>query len=106
MKNTIQILHVEQRSGRSKRGNDYDMRIAQCIVERVDADGVAAPLVGILMLPEKFKNTVPGRYEVTFELAIGQELRIGAVVADMKAIPREARPASAPPAAPAAAAKG
>jgi hypothetical protein len=100
MKNIIQIIHVEKRAGRSKAGNDYDMRMGQCIVERLDEEGNSAPLVGILMLPEKFKETVPGRYEVTFELAVGQDARIGSVVADMKLLPREARPAAQPPAPP------
>jgi len=96
MQNIIQIIHVEQRSGRSRAGNDYDLRMAQCILERVTEDGVAAPLVGVLMLPEAFKDTTPGRYDVTFELAVGKDARIGAVVAAMKPITRDARPAAAP----------
>lgn len=97
MKNIIQIIHVEQRAGRSgKTGKDYDLRMAQCIVERVTEDGQSAPLVGVLMLPEKFKDATPGRYDVTFELNVGMDARIGSVVADMKPIAREARPAGQP----------
>lgn len=98
MKNVIQIIHVEQRAGRSKAGKDYDLRMAQCIVERTDEAGNSAPLVGVLMLPEKFKDATPGRYDVTFELSVGMDARIGSVVADMKPIAREARPAAPVPA--------
>ena len=37
MKHTIQILHITQVAGRSKKtGNDYDMRMAQCIVHKIN----------------------------------------------------------------------
>lgn len=84
MKNIIQILYVAKVAGRSKKtGNDYDMRMAQCIVERTDEAGQPAPLIGELVLPEKFKDTAPGRYEVTFEVSVSQDKRIGSVVASM-----------------------
>lgn len=104
MKNIIQILYVAKVAGRSKKtGNDYDMRMAQCIVERFDENGAPAPLIGELVLPERFKDTAPGRYEVTFEVSVSQDKRIGSQVASMTAIPAQARPqAPAAPAAPAA----
>lgn len=88
MKNTIQIIHVVPLSGRSKKtGNDYDMRMAQCIVQKVDRDsGVVTPLIGELVLPERFKDTVPGTYEVEFEVAIDNAKRIGAQVASITPI--------------------
>lgn len=102
MKNIIQIIYVQPIQGRSKKtGNEYDMRMAQCIVERTDKDGVAAPLIGELMLPEAFKDITPGRYEVTFEVAIGQDKRIGSRVSTMVPLPREARAAAPAAAAPA-----
>ena len=99
MKNIINIVGIEKRAGRSKAGNDYDMRMAQCIVERVDPDtGAPAPLVGELVLPEKFKEVPVGRYEVEFEVSVSQDKRIGSVVSSMVAIPAT-RVASAPAAA-------
>lgn len=102
MKNIIQIIYVNPVSGRSKKtGNDYDMRMAQCIVERVHPDtGLPAPLIGELVLPEKFKDTEPGRYEVEFEVSVDQAKRIGSQVSSMVLIPAGgARPAAAAPAA-------
>lgn len=101
MKNIIQILGVVAVAGRSRKtGNDYDMRMAQCVVERVDAvTGLPAPLIGELVLPEKFKDTPPGRYEVEFEVSVSQDKRIGATVASMVLVgaPRAAVPAAAAP---------
>ena len=104
MRNIIQIINVEKLAGKSKStGNDYDMRFAQCIVERTDPEtGEARPLIGELMLPEKFKDTPPGRYEVVFDIVVQRDKRIGSVVASITPIPSQAR-AAAP--APAAAAK-
>ncbi|SFA98737.1 hypothetical protein SAMN04515620_11115 [Collimonas sp. OK607] len=88
MKNTIQILHVVTVAGRSKKtGNDYDMRMAQCIVHKVNRDtGVVEPLVGELVLPERFKETTPGMYEVEFEVAISQQKRVESTVATITSI--------------------
>lgn len=103
VKNIIQILYVNKVSGRSKKtGNDYDMRMAQCIVERLDESGAPAPLIGELVLPEKFKDTAPGRYEVEFEVSVSQDKRIGSVVSSMVALPV----GRVAPAAPAVAAPG
>jgi hypothetical protein len=98
MKNIIQIISVVKVAGRSKKtGNDYDMRMAQCIVERNDPEtGMPAPLIGELVLPEKFKDTAPGRYEVEFEVSVSQDKRIGSVVSSM-ALVRAAAPAPAAP---------
>jgi hypothetical protein len=103
MKNIIQIIGVVQVAGRSKKtGNDYDMRMAQCIVERVNPEtGEAAPLIGELVLPEKFKDTKPGRYEVEFEVSVSQDKRIGSQVATMVLL-QAARTAPAPGSVPAA----
>jgi hypothetical protein len=103
MKNIIQILYVAKVAGRSKKtGNDYDMRMAQCIVERLDENGAPAPLIGELVLPEKFKDTAPGRYEVTFEVSVSQDKRIGSVVSTMTPVSSQTR-APAPVAAASAA---
>lgn len=100
MKNIIQVLFVAKVAGRSKKtGNDYDMRMAQCVVERFNAEtGAPEPLIGELVLPEKFKDTQPGRYEVEFEVSVSQDKRIGSVVSSMVPV-QVARPAPTPKAA-------
>lgn len=88
MKNTIQILHVAQHAGRSKKtGNDYDMRMAQCIVQKANRDtGVIEPMIGELILPERFKDTQPGTYDVEFEIAIDSTKRIISQVYSITAV--------------------
>lgn len=109
MKNVIEILHVSQVAGRSKKtGNDYDMRMAQCIVHKVNRDtGVIEPLIGELVLPERFKETPPGKYEVEFEVSISQDKRVGSQVYSITPVVAAARapaPAAASASAPAASA--
>lgn len=87
MKARIQILSVVVNAGRSKKtGNDYDMRMAQCIVHKVMPDGSVMPMVGELLLPEKYKETQPGNYDVEFEISISQDKRIGSVVSTIEAV--------------------
>lgn len=91
MKHTIQILHITQVAGRSKKtGNDYDMRMAQCIVHKINrATNLVEPLVGELLLPEKFKDTVPGTYEVEFDVAISRDKCVGAEVFSIEPLKEE-----------------
>lgn len=102
MKNVVNIIYVQQIAGKSKKtGNDYDMRMAQCIVERTNPEtGAPEPLIGELVLPEKFKDTAPGRYEVTFALAVDKVKRVGSVVTDMVPVAPAARAAAPAAAAP------
>lgn len=95
MKNLIDILNVVVVAGRSKKtGNDYDMRMAQCVVHKVNSEtGAVEPLIGELVLPERFKNTVPGRYEVEFEVSISQDKRVGAQVSSIEPVSPAARSA-------------
>jgi len=88
MKSTIQILHVTKVAGRSKRtGNEYDMRMAQCIVHKINREtSEVEPLVGELVLPERYKEIVPGTYEVEFEVAISKEKRVESQVATITPI--------------------
>jgi hypothetical protein len=105
MKSVIQIVHVVPFTGIGKKsGNPFDMRLAQCIVELVNPEtGAPAPLIGELVLGEKFKDTLPGRYEVDFEIAVDRERRVNARVASMTPVAAGARVAA--PGAAAAAAK-
>jgi hypothetical protein len=85
MKSKIQILHVSVLAGRSaKTGNDYDIRLAQCIVHKTNPKtGVIEPLIGELMLPEVFKDIPLGTYEVEFEVAIDKSKRVTSQVCSM-----------------------
>ena len=105
MKNTIQILHVSVVAGRSKKtGNDYDMRMAQCIVHKPNREtGVIEPLIGELVLPERFKDTPPGTYEVEFEVSISNDKRVGSQVYSITPATPAARPAQPAPVQPKAA---
>lgn len=98
MKNTIQILHVSKIAGRSKKtGNDYDMRMAQCIVHKANREtGVIEPLIGELVLPERFKDVEPGTYEVEFEVSISQDKRVGSQVASITPVAQVAARSVAP----------
>jgi len=93
---TVEILSVTERAGFSKKSlKDYDMRFADCIVHKVDRDtGEVALLVGELLVPDRYKDIQPGMYEVEFEIAIGQDKRIGGRVSQMT--PKKAVVASSP----------
>lgn len=97
-KSIIQVFYTQVNAGRSKKtGNDYDMRMAQCMVELTNAEtGEPTPLVGVLLLPEKYKDISPGRYEVEFEIAVGRDQRIVPVVSSMVLIKAGAAVAAAP----------
>jgi hypothetical protein len=98
----VEVLSVTPRSGFSKKSlKDYDMRFADCLVHKVDREtGEVALLVGELLVPDRYKDIAPGLYEVEFEIAIGQDKRIGGRVAEMtpkKAVaPKAAAPAPSP----------
>lgn len=81
----VDVLGVSARAGFSKKSlKDYDMRFADCIVQKVDREtGEFASLVGELLIPERYKDIGPGLYAVRFELSISQDKRIGGRVAEM-----------------------
>lgn len=94
----VEILSVQPLQGFSKKSlKDYDMRIAQCIVHKADREtGEISMLVGELLLPEAFKDTKAGVYDVEFEISISQDKRIGGRVADMKPHREGAKSVTAP----------
>ena len=81
-KHRVDIVYVEPLDGTSKKtGNEYHMRLAQCIVTSVqkgpDGKDVEKRLVGELVLPDALKDTQPGAYIADFELAISRDKRVG-----------------------------
>lgn len=96
----IQILFVQKIAGRStKTGNDYDLRMAQCVVHKKNAEGQVTPMIGELVLPRKLQDTEPGFYQAEFELSIGNDKRIGSVVTAL--VPVKTGVAATPKATPA-----
>lgn len=71
----IEILEVENRSGRSKKGNDYSMDVAQCVVH---SEG-GKRIVGQMVLP-KGVTVKPGFYTAVCSLARDMSGEIRAVV--------------------------
>ena len=106
----VEVLGVTPLSGFSKKAlKDYDMRLADCIVHKVDREtGDVSMLVGELLVPEAYKDIKPGTYDVEFQLSISQDKRIGGRVASMqlqqigKVVPPQVKPAATPATAPAA----
>lgn len=93
MKTLVQIIYVKQNAGTSKKtGNAYDMRMAQCVAQVKGRDGVVEPLVGELVLPQEFKDTQPGYYNVDFRLSVSQQKRIEAVVNSIEACDQRGNP--------------
>jgi hypothetical protein len=96
MKTLIQILYVKQNAGTSKKtGNAYDMRMAQTVAQVTNKDGIVEPLVGELM-PENYKDTVPGYYLIDFRLSRSQQNRIESVVDTLTVCDSKGNPVSAP----------
>lgn len=81
----VEVLSVNPLTGFSKKTlKDYDMRLADCIVHKVDREsGDVSPLVGELLVPDRFKDIKPGKYDVEFQLSVSRDKRIGGSVANM-----------------------
>lgn len=67
-----------------KTGAREEMRLAQCVVTSASEEGEGADrrmvektVVGELMMPKHLASTPKGSYLAEFELAVGQDLRIG-----------------------------
>jgi len=86
MKSKIEIIHVMQVAGVSKKtGNEYDIRNAQCVIRDPDpVTGDVKPKIGVLSLPARYKELPKGVYMVEFDAAVGQNGRVVSEVADVK----------------------
>lgn len=92
MKTRIQVLSVENKAGRGKSGNDYNMDIAQCVVFNIDADGVEKIIVGELVLPKNHPKVSPGMFEGEFGISVGQDKRIGGRLVSLFPVPAARTP--------------
>jgi len=79
MKTRLQVLSVENKSGRSgSTGKDYSMDICQCVIHVVDQETGAEKLqIGELMLPKNHPKVSPGFYDAEFGISVSQEKKIG-----------------------------
>lgn len=101
MQARIQVLSLESKSGRSKKtGNDYSMEVCQCVVYET-VDGQQKVQVGELVLPKDHPTVVPGMYDATFGVSVGQDKRIGGRLLSLQPVKVQASaPASSPRSAP------
>lgn len=98
MKTLIHIIFVKVISGISKKTNNpYDMRMAQCIAQVSNKEGVLEPLVGELILPADYKDLQPGFYLVDFRLSVTAEKRIESVVNSLTPCNDKGVPVAPPP---------
>jgi hypothetical protein len=95
MRTKIQVLSVENKSGRAKTGNDYNMNICQCIVHEIDqVTGGEKQLIGELVLPKNHPVVSPGMYEAEFGISVGQDKRIGGRLVQLFPVSAVQRPAA------------
>ena len=80
-----------------KTGAPEEMRLAQCVVTSESVEKGQQVLVGELMMPKALADTPAGEYLAEFELAVGQDLRIGSRISKLHPFGQSepgARPAS------------
>ncbi|MBE0595502.1 MAG: hypothetical protein IH616_24200 [Gemmatimonadales bacterium] len=100
MRLKIQLLHVEDRSGVSRKtGQPYRICEAQAVVYAPHPEsGEVTPMVGRFMIPRGQEDEIvragPGDYLAEFTLRSDMQGRIEARVAKLVRMQVEARPAS------------
>lgn len=96
-KHHINIAGFKVIEYKSKRtGLPEQMKFAQCIITSNDAVKGEQVLVGELVLPKHLHDSPKGQYLAEFELSVGQDLRIGARLAQLHPINVAPRPAAQP----------
>lgn len=76
------------------------MKLAQCVVTSENAEKGPQVVVGELVMPKALHDTPVGEYLAEFELAVGQDLRIGSRLVKLHPIGgAAARPVAKPAAA-------
>ncbi|HZW23773.1 hypothetical protein [Noviherbaspirillum sp.] len=77
-KHHVQIVGFKTIDYRNKKtGAPEQMKLAQCVVTSETADKGQQIVVGELVMPKALHDTPAGAYLAEFELAVGQDLRIG-----------------------------
>ncbi len=77
-KHHVQIVGFKTIDYRNKKtGAPEQMKLAQCVVTSETVDKGPQIVVGELVMPKAMHETPIGSYLAEFELAVGQDLRIG-----------------------------
>lgn len=77
-KHHVQIVGFKTIDYKNKRtGAPEQMKLAQCVVTSETAEKGQQIVVGELVMPKALHDTPAGQYLAEFELAVGQDLRIG-----------------------------
>ena len=85
MKTELEIFDIAVTKGVSKKTNQpYELCEAQCKADVVDPEtGETKPRVGVIMLPNKFKDISAGTYIAEFGIQIGFDKRIGGQIVNL-----------------------
>jgi hypothetical protein len=77
-KHHVRIVGIKTIDYRNKKsGAAEQMKLAQCVVTSKTEDKGEQVIVGELLLPKLMSDTPVGEYLAEFELAVGQDLRVG-----------------------------
>lgn len=98
MKQNLQVLSVENKSGVGKKsGAAYDMNICQCVVTDQETGEIK---VGELTMPKGADIPSPGHYEAEFKIGVDyQTKKIGGVLVALRPLSAVSRPENKPQAA-------
>jgi hypothetical protein len=98
-KHHVRIVGIKVIDYRNKKsGAPEQMKLAQCVVTSKTEDKGDQVVVGELMLPKAMNDTPVGEYLAEFELAVGQDLRIGSRLTKLHPFGATAKPVAANPA--------
>jgi len=77
-KHHVRIVGFKTIDFRNKKTNAPEqLKLAQCVVTSKTEEKGEQVVVGELMMPKNLHDTPLGEYLAEFELAVGQDLRIG-----------------------------
>lgn len=91
----VNIVGFKTIDYRNKKTNAPEqMKLAQCVVTSESAEKGQQTVVGELVMPKHLHDTPVGQYLAEFELAVGQDLRIGSRLTKLHAINAAAKAAA------------
>lgn len=90
-KHHLQILGYKTIDYKNKKtGAPEQLKLAQCVITSKTEGQPDQIVIGELMMPRPLHDTTPGNYLAEFELAVGQDLRVGSRLARLH--PLNAKP--------------
>lgn len=95
-KHHVRIVGFKTIDFRNKKtGAPEQLKLAQCVVTSKTEEKGEQVVVGELMMPKTMHDTPVGEYLAEFELAVGQDLRIGSRLTKLHPIGPSRSPAAA-----------